>query len=420
MSKKQKILRSLYSIIFLDQTYLTLTFPLITLLFFDTQSRLFPPETSNMVRSMWYGACVALPNLLNLFFSPLLSALSDELGRKKILLIEIFSAFLFTSTVGLGVFFGRVYLIFIGFAIKGAFSRVNPTALAMIGDIAAKDKKILLMGYLQFAISVGAAIGPILGGYFAKRYYFSFLNFSLPFFIAAILALINTVLAYYFIHETRPLNSRLKWQQFNVNAFKQVLMQPDVIRISLILLLIQSSWSMYYQFIPPTLKSIYQFDSHRLGLFIGMIAFWLAIATGIGIRFFHHYLDLRQMLLLSVYLILGGLFLTYLSCAQILPGSNHFVWLSAFPIAAGDVIAYSCLTALYSNAVGHTQQGKVMGIALFIVSLTWAITGFLGGILLSLSPLLPLLIAPTGVITCILLIHADFGRKLMLSFEDID
>lgn len=420
MSANHKIIRPLFGIIFLDQTYLTITFPLITLLFFDTQSRLFAAEVSMQVRSMWFGTCVALPNLLNLFFSPLLSAASDELGRKKILLIEIFSAFLFTFTVGIAVYIGNLLLIFLGFAIKGAFARINPTALAMIGDASSKDKKILLMGYLQFAIAVGAALGPVIGGYFAKRYYFATLNFSLPFFIAAMLALINTFLAYHFIHETHTAEPNNRWQQFNLKSFKEIFTDPNVVRISLLLFLIQSSWSMYYQLIPPTLKRLYQFDSHQLGLFIGMIAFWLALTTGIGIKFCQRFLRLRQILLFAVYLILAGLFLTYLACDQLLPYSEPFIWLGALPVAAGDVIAYSCLTALYSSSVSPKQQGKVMGIALFIVSLTWAATGFFGGLLLSHSPLLPLILAPTGVITCVLLIHADFGRKLMLSFERTD
>lgn len=139
-----KPMRNLLGIIFLDQTYITITFPLVTLIFFDSQSRLFSENITDATRSLWYGACVALPNIINLFFAPLLSALSDEWGRRRVLLIEIFSAFLFTASVGLGIYLGQLLLIFLGFIIRGAFSRTNPTALSMVGDMAPAEKKIHL------------------------------------------------------------------------------------------------------------------------------------------------------------------------------------------------------------------------------------------------------------------------------------
>lgn len=412
MTTEKKTIRSLLGIIFLDQTYITVTFPLITLIFFDAQSRLFPPDTSYAVRSLWYGVCVALPNIINIFFAPTLSALSDECGRKKILIIEIFSAFIFTLTVGIGVYYGILGFIFLGFVIRGAFSRTNPTALTIIGDTAPREKKILYMGYLQFAISVGASLGPILGGYFASRLWFARFNFSLPFFMGAALALLNTVFALYLIKETL----KKRETRFNFQALKQVIMHPDVLRISLVLFLIQISWSTYYQFIPPILKTVYGFDSNQLGLFIGMIAFWLAAATGFWMKILHRFLNVRQILLVSVYLVLAGLLINLLACSGVLPGETLFVWIGAIPVATGDVIAYSCLTGLYSNAVAPEKQGKVMGVSFIIVSSAWAATGFLGGILLSISPLLPLIVAPLGVTCLVMLMHADFGRKLVLSY----
>lgn len=418
MNVEKKTLRSLFSIIFLDQTYLTLTFPLVTLIFFDAQSRLFAADTPYAVRSMWFGICVALPNIINVFFAPLLSALSDEIGRKKILLIEIISAFIFTFAVGMGVYFGVLSLIFFGFVIKGAFARINPTALAIIGDTVPKDKKILFMGYLQFAISVGASLGPILGGFFAARFYFKELNFSLPFFLGAMLALMNGFLAWFFMRETLRKDTTKPKRRFDWQAVKQVITHKDVLRISLILLLIQISWSTYYQFIPPILKTLYSFNAQQLGWFIGMIAFWLAVATGIGIRVLHRFLNVRQMLLFSIYLVLFGLFITLLALTKMLPFDPFLLWAAAVPIASGDVIAYSCLTALYSNAVLPEQQGKVMGVLFIVVGSVWATTGFLGGLLMSVSPLLPIIVAPASVIASLFLVHRGFGKKMVLAYGE--
>ncbi len=412
MTMEKKIFRSLLTLIFIDQTYITFTFPLITLIFFDPQSRLFPSDISYAARSMWYGMCVALPSFINIFFAPTLSALSDEFGRKKILLIEIASAFVFTSLVGIGIYTGKLSLVFLGFIIKGAFARTNPTALAIIGDTATREKKILYMGYLQFAISVGASIGPILGGYFATRFLFSHFNFSLPFFIAALLALANIFLTAKLMQETLR-KKIVTSNRLNIAAIKSVMMRPGVLNISLLLLLIQLSWSTYYQFIPPILKTMYQFDAHTLGWFIGMIAVWLAFTTSIVIKILDNFMSVKQMLSLSIYLVLLGFIITLLGCSHLLSAGSLLIWAGAIPIAAGDVLAYSCLTALYSNVVTHEEQGKVMGIGFFIVASAWAATGFIGGFLMSITPLLPLMVAPLSIIASLFLLSSKFGEKLV-------
>jgi len=415
MTIKKKSFKNLYGVITLDQISLTLTFPLITLIFFDAQSRLFPSSASHATRSMWYGLCVALPNFINIFFAPLLSALSDEFGRKKILLVEVISALLFTLALGLGVYWGILALVFFGFIIKGAFARTNPTALAIIGDMAPREKKIIYMGYLQFAISIGAFIGPIIGGYAAHHFFSTTYNFSPPFFLGTTIAFLNTFFIFFCITETFKKPDNHIWRPKNLMYLLHMFWQKDILRISMMLLLIQLSWSTYYQFISPILKTQYAFSDQQLGWFIGMIAFWLAIATSLGIHLLQEWLTLKQMLLTSVYLILLGFVITLLACAHLLP--IKVLWIGAIPIASGDVIAYSCLTALYSNITAQEKQGKIMGISFIIVAFTWAITGVIGGFLMSLMPFLPLMIAPIGVLIAATLLHGATGKKLVVGYE---
>lgn len=407
---------SLLGIITLNQAQLTATFPLMTLIFFDTQSRLFAADVSTATRSLWYGLAVGLPSIINLFFAPALSALSDEFGRKKILFIEIANASLFTLLTGLGIYTGSLALVFAGFIIKGAFSRSNPTAIAMVGDTTPRTQKVLYMGYLQFAISVGAAIGPLLGSYFASRYLFTRFNFSLPFFIVTLLGCVNAVLVIFLLRETLTKKAGKRFAAINFTAIKKVLTHRDVLFISLILLLIQLSWSTYYQFIPPLLKTIYAFPADQLGFFIGMIAFWLALASSIGVKFVHTFFNTRQILLISIALVTGGLVLSLLCCLKWLP--PIWAWISAVPVASGDVIAYSCLTALYSNLVAQEEQGKVMSVNFIVVSLAWSFTGFVGGMLMSLSPVLPLLVAPLGVLVAFLLVQRTVKKPYLLAFCD--
>lgn len=416
MKNNKRPIFSLLWVMLFDHISLNLTFPILTLLFFDLQSSLFSPDTSHAVRSMWYGLCVAIPHVINIIMTPILSGLSDEFGRKKILSISTFGALVFSLTAALGIVFGTLSLLFVGFIIKGAFSRTNPIAQAVIGDLSERQEKVIYMGYLQTTISIGAFIGPVIGGYFANQFLFSKLNFSLPFFIAALFGGISWLLACFLFQETLIERQNPKrWSAFNFQTFKSVFSNPDVLRISAILLLSQISWSLYYQFIPPILKTQLNFNAHHLGLFVGLIAFWLAIAASLGIKILERFFSLRQMLMISIYLVFIGLLLTFLFCFLHLSEHwNILIWAAAIPIAVGDVIAYTCLTALYSNAVEKHEQGKVMGVCLVVVALMWSLTGLLGGILMSIYILLPLVVAPIGILLAIGLLHSPVGKKLLI------
>jgi MFS family permease len=413
MKKHPRALFPLLWIMLFDHTSLNITFPMLTLLFFDLQSRLFPPDTSQAVRSMWYGICIAIPHIINIIITPLLSALSDELGRKKILLFGTFGALLFAITAALGVLFGMLSLLLLSRLIQGAFSRTNPIAQAVIGDIATHHNKIVYMGYLQTAISIGAFIGPIIGGYVARPFLFGFFNFSLPFFIASFFAFISFILTMILFNETLTEKPISHPRKLHFPSIKNVLFNRHVWHISLVLLLSQISWSMYYQFIPPILKTVLHFDAHQIGIFVGLIAFWLALATTFGIRLLQRFFNLHHMLMLSLYLVFIGLLLSFLFCFIHLDGNwTLLIWLAAIPIAIGDVIAYSVITTLYSNTVKKAEQGKVMGVCFIVVALIWAMTGMLGGMLMSIHYLLPLIIAPLGIIFAIVFLHF-FSRNLI-------
>lgn len=409
---KNSIVPLLWIMLF-DHTCLNITFPILTLLFFDTQSSLFSEDVSDNVRKITYGFCVSIPHIVNILITPFLCMLSDTLGRKKILIFGTIGAVLFAVTAGFGVFFGFLWLLFAGRIIQGAFSRTNPIAQAVIGDISTKEKKVLFMGYLQTAISIGAFIGPVIGGYFAKQFYFKQLNFSLPYFIAALFGFVSFILTCLFFKETLTnLNKREKQKYFDFENTKKMLMQPTILRISFILFLIQVSWSLYYQYIPPIIKTILHFDAEKLGLFVGLIAFWLALATTFGIRLLQRWFNLQDMLIFSIYMVLIGTLFSYLLCFLHLENQFQFlIWIAAIPTAMGDVIAFSCITALYSNAVSKTEQGKVMGICFVIVALTWSLTGLLGGFLMSLYSLLPLVIAPISIILVLGLLKKDNFQK---------
>jgi DHA1 family tetracycline resistance protein-like MFS transporter len=371
-----------------DHVSTNITFPVLTFVFFSHLSSLFPAHTSLAERTMWYGLVIAVAHVGSIISTPIISTLSDIVGRKKMLLIASFSAFIFAVSCTAGVLLGSVALLFVGKLLGGMLSRTNSVAQAIIGDLSSDDNKAVNMGYLQVVISIGAFFGPMIGGFFAKRYFFAEINYAMPYMIAAGFALLSILLTLFIFKETldKPQSlgeSLMSWVEHLGNK--------RVWQISLLLIVTQLGWSTYYQYMPPLLKTNFHFHVHELGIFIGMVAFWLAIASGFGVKLLKRLFSLNTVAFISVGLMLLGALLTLLAA---LFASKHWAadltWVAAIPMAMGDVIVYSVITALYSNAVGKEKQGSIMGLCFIIVPATWALTAFFGGVIATFQIDLPL------------------------------
>jgi MFS family permease len=403
MRQVPKKLLPLFLIILFDQTSVSLMFPVLTFVFFDQSSSLFSGDTTHATRSLLYGLCISLANLSCIIIAPLLSLFSDNYGRRKMLLLAILSALICAACSAISILLSIVPLLLIAKFISGCGARsvTNPIAQAIVGDLVDKENKVIHMGYLQFIISLGAFAGPLLGGYFVKSFFFPQLNFSLPFLIAAGFSSIAILFTYLFFAET--FNSKNN----NLLQLKQIialLRKPAVLQISALLLLMQISWSMYYQFIPPVLKIEFQFSPTVIGWFVGLIAFWLALAATFGLRILKKFYQERQIVYYASCLIFIGFCAVFI--AALFPVSlltKVLLWLSGALVPIGDVLGYCAITTLYSNAVSAEDQGKVMGLCFVIVAITWAVTALAGGALAALHISLPLLCAPCGIIVLLFL-----------------
>ncbi len=382
-----KKLLPLFSVMLFDHTSVNITFPVLTFVFFSQSSWLFPIGTSLAERTLWYGVVMSLSHIGGIISTPVISTLSDHVGRKRMLFIAACAAFVFAISCTLGILFASLALLIIGKVLGGMLSRTNAVAQAIIGDMSSREEKAVNMGYLQVVISIGACIGPIIGGYFAKRFFFTEINYAMPYLIAGVLALIAMVMTQIVFKETLKQRKTVK---ASLQAWVVNLRNKRVLQISLLLIFTQLGWSTYYQYMPPLLKTEFHLSVHVLGVFIGIIALWLAIASMFGVRLLKSLFTLKVMVFISVAMMLLGALLTVVATQFATNQSGDWlVWLGAIPMAMGDVIVYSVITALYSNAVSEGEQGSIMGLCFIIVPAVWALTGFLGGVLGSWHIALP-------------------------------
>lgn len=139
------------------------------------------------------GYLVASFAVAQLLFSPIAGRWVDTFGRKKMIVIGllVFSA----SELLFGI--GKTVEVLFASRVLGGISAafIMPAVTAFIADITTLETRPKALGYMSAAISTGFIIGPGIGGFLAE------IGPRVPFFSAAVLALIAAILSFLTLKE---------------------------------------------------------------------------------------------------------------------------------------------------------------------------------------------------------------------------
>ena len=147
-----------------------------------------------------YGLLIALYAVMQFIFSPVWGSISDQVGRKPVMLIGMAGV---TLTLVMFGFADRLWMIFAARILSGLLaSAMMPTAMAYVGDCTNEEERGDAIGKLGGAMALGVILGPGIGGWLAGD------SLTLPFFIAAGLSLVSLVLIAVLLPESLPLQVR--------------------------------------------------------------------------------------------------------------------------------------------------------------------------------------------------------------------
>ena len=366
----------LFLVIFIDGLSMGIIFPILTPVYMDTNG-ILSASTSLHTRELLYGITLAAFPLGMFLGTPWLGDLSDQIGRKKILLVCLIMITISYILSAWAIIISSVGLLVISRLIAGLFAGSEAIAQAAVIDICPKDKKAVYLSLIIFPATLGFIVGPLLSGFLSDAKLMSWFSLWLPLVIAAIAASLNALFLWLGFRETYTLAGK----KLNIKLSKAISIFIDAFTdhririISIIFLSLQLSFSSYFQFIPLYLKHIFQYGNNQIGFFIALLGLCFAIGLTYGIRLVTNYLTLPKALLIMLLSLFIGSSITALT--------NHllFIWLSAPLIGIGVSIAYSISITLYSNLVGAEHQGWIMGIANAIMAIAWGLTALFIGFL---------------------------------------
>jgi len=146
------------------------------------------------------GLLIATSAFLEFVFGPFWGSVSDRIGRKPVLSIGMVGYALSSFLFGIST---QLWMLFASRALSGILSSATVTAaLAYISDNTSEKERGGGMGKLGAAMALGLMLGPGVGGWLGSE------SLSLPFFIAAGMAVASLLLIIILLPESLPEEKR--------------------------------------------------------------------------------------------------------------------------------------------------------------------------------------------------------------------
>lgn len=307
-----------------------------------------------VIYGMWLTASFAVMQFL---FSPILGEVSDQYGRKPILLMALFGL---SIDYLIHAWAPTLAWLFVGRFLAGITGASFTVASAYIADISTKEEKAKNFGIIGAAFGLGFIIGPGIGGFFGD------LDIRLPFYIAAGLTFVNFLFGWFFVPESLAVENRRPMN------FSKII--PGVSLLSLrnytgvLLLILAFFLANLAGQVLPTIWSYhgierYNWSPKEIGISLMVVGLAVSIVQGFLIGFLEKKWGKRKVITIGFLFWIGGMSLFSLA------SEPWMLYVFLFAYAFGG-IAGPTIQSIISNQVSEKEQGNLQGAITGLVSLT--------------------------------------------------
>ena len=315
-------------------------------------------HTSDLSKASLYGGWMTfLYATMQFLFAPFIGSLSDQYGRRPVLLISLLGFgldYLFLA------FAPSILWLFVGRTIAGITGASVTTASAYMADISDDSNRAQNFGMIGAAFGIGFIIGPMLGGFLGE------VSPRLPFIVAACLALLNVVYGYFVLPESLPVENRraFDWKRSNpISSLVHLKKYPAVsglifslVFIYLAVHAVQSNWSFANM-------EKFKWSPKMIGLSLGMVGLLVGLVQGVLIRYINPKIGNEKSVYFGIAFYALGLILFAFA------SSSWMMFVFLIPYCLGG-ISGPALQALISVHVPKNEQGELQGSLTSIMSVT--------------------------------------------------
>ncbi|MFY0688715.1 MAG: TCR/Tet family MFS transporter [Cyclobacteriaceae bacterium] len=294
---------------------------------------------------------------MQFLFAPILGGLSDQYGRRKVLLVSLFGLAIDYILVAFAPY---LWWLFLARLIAGIGGASMTTASAYIADISTPEKRAQNFGMIGAAFGLGFIVGPMVGGLLGE------FGSRIPFFAAAGLTLLNWLYGFFVVPESlAPENRRpFSWKRANpIGTLLQLRKYPVITGLVITLLFIylgqhatHSTWAYF------TMER-YGWGEAEVGYSLGFVGFMIALVQAGGIRAAMKWFGQTK----SVYIGLSFTILGMLLIAMAQEG--WMIYAIMIPYAMGG-LAGPALQGIMTSQVSADEQGELQGGLTSVMSVT--------------------------------------------------
>lgn len=300
-------------------------------------------------QSSSYAALLVLAySSMQFLFSPVIGGLSDQFGRRPVLLISLFGFGIDYIFLALAPTIGW---LFVGRIISGITGASFSTASAYIADVSPPEKRAQNFGLIGAAFGLGFIIGPTLGGLLGEY------GSRIPFWVSAGLSLINWLYGYFVLPESLAPEKRRKFDIKRANPIGSLLSlkkYPMIVALVASLFLVtvggfavQGTWTFY------TMEK-FIWSEWQVGLSLGFVGLMVAIVQGGLIRIIIPKLGQERALFFGLIITSVGLMAFGLASAP------WMMYAIMIPFALGG-LAGPAFQGIISSQVSDKEQGELQG-----------------------------------------------------------
>ena len=295
--------------------------------------------------------------LMQFIFAPILGGISDQYGRRVVLLIALLG---FTVDYLFLAFAPTIALFFIGRLFAGICGASFTTASAYIADVSPPEKRAQNFGLIGAAFGLGFIIGPLIGGFLGD------IGVRIPFYAAAGLTFINFIYGYFILPESLPKENRrpFRWKRANpIGSLGQLKKNHVILGLATAMFFVyiaahavQSNWSYYGD-------EVLDWGPQEIGLSLSVVGILVALVQAVLIRIVTKKIG-------PVKTIYAGLVFNCLGLALFSIATEVWMIYSFLIVYVLGGLAGPTLQGIMSSQVPNSQQGELQGGLTSLVSLT--------------------------------------------------
>ena len=381
MAKKSALL-PIFLIVLVDVLGFTIVIPLLA---FYAEEFGASPLVATLLVSV-YAVC-------SLLSTPIIGRLSEQYGRKRLLMISQFGTFAGFVMLALS---NSLWMVFVGRILDGFTAGNLSIAQAYISDHTAPENRAKAFGVIGIAFGIGFMFGPGLGGWLGDAH-----GHHMPFVVAACLSALSILCTYTLLSSEKPPQSGepadgprgRRPSAFDWRIYAEYFGRPELRALYFQFFMFSFAFSLFFAGFALFAKHnpAFQWGSDEVGYLFTYSGFLgIILQGGLLGRLVKKFGELRLTVFAFVTSAVAYALFGFAETVAMLVIAST---ISAF----GHGILRPVLTARLTHAVGRHEQGVVLGISGSLGSVAMALAPPTGGFMLEDNHLLAWALIPAGV-----------------------